>query len=276
MNKKKLSIILWVLAVILTLGISTYQRMTGPTKPMRGEAIVNEQKLNYKLIRTWGKESPAEIKLSPEFNDLDVLLIYKRFKSHDNWDTIAFVDNQDYKVAYLPQLPPAGKMIYQVKVQSDNDLYIINSEPAVLRYKGSVPAWALIPHIILMYLAMLFSMRTGFEALFVRKKTFKYSLSTLIFLVSGGLIFGAIVQKFAFGAYWTGWPFGTDLTDNKTAIAIIMWTIAVFVLRKNRNNLIMPVLASIILLLVYLIPHSMMGSEIDFTEENNVKTEILD
>lgn len=276
MNKKKLSIILWVLAVILTLGISTYQRMTGPTKPMRGEAIVNEQKLNYKLIRTWGKESPAEIKLSPEFNDLDVLLIYKRFKSHDNWDTIAFVDNQDFKVAYLPQLPPAGKMIYQVKVQSDNDLYIINSEPAVLRYKGSVPAWALIPHIILMYLAMLFSMRTGFEALFVRKKTFKYSLSTLIFLVSGGLIFGAIVQKFAFDAYWTGWPFGTDLTDNKTAIAIIMWTIAVFVLRKNRNNLIMPVLASIILLLVYLIPHSMMGSEIDFTEENNVKTEILD
>lgn len=276
MNKKILSILLWVLAVILTLGISTYQRMTGPTKPMRGEIIVNQQTLKYKLIRTWGKDSPAEIMLSEEFRDFQAVLVYKRFKSHDNWDTIPFIEKDQFLVASLPQLPAAGKMIYHVKILKDNELYTVNSEAAILRYKGSVPAWALIPHIILMYLAMLFSMRTGFEALFVRRKTYKYSILTLIFLLSGGLVFGAIVQKFAFDAYWTGWPFGTDLTDNKTAIALIMWALAVVVLRKNKNNLIMPVLASIILLIVYLIPHSMMGSELDFTEENIVNIEVVE
>ena len=34
----------------------------------------------------------------------------------------------------------------------------------------------------------------------------------------GGMILGPIVQKYAFGAYWTGIPFGHDLTDAKNLV----------------------------------------------------------
>jgi uncharacterized membrane protein len=74
------------------------------------------------------------------------------------------------------------------------------------------------------------------------------------------------VQKYAFGAYWTGWPFGHDLTDNKTALAFIAWLIAVIKLRKNREARGWAIAAALVLLLVYLVPHSVLGSEIDHTQ----------
>ena len=117
-----------------------------------------------------------------------------------------------------------------------------------------------------MFLAMLYSSRTGIEALAKGPKVQPYSLFTLIFLLVGGLILGPVVQKFAFGAYWTGWPFGEDLTDNKTAVAFLGWLVAYFAVRRNSKNRYTAIIAAVILLAVYLIPHSMFGSELDYVK----------
>jgi hypothetical protein len=96
---------------------------------------------------------------------------------------------------------------------------------------------------------------------------------TVIFLAIGGLVLGPIVQKYAFDAYWTGWPFGHDLTDNKSLVAFIFWVIALVVLFRTRENRTWPVVAAIVTFIVFLIPHSMLGSEIDYTKEAQ-KTEV--
>ncbi len=80
-------------------------------------------------------------------------------------------------------------------------------------------------------------------------------------------------RKFAFGEYWTGWPFGHDLTDNKTLFTFIFWVIAWFVLRKKPENRVWPLIAVFSMLLVYLIPHSVLGSEIDHTKDTKQNTE---
>ena len=92
----------------------------------------------------------------------------------------------------------------------------------------------------------------------------KYAFWTLILLTAGGMILGPIVQKYAFGELWTGIPFGWDLTDNKTLIAFVFWAIAVFMNRKT-DRPYYTILAAIILLIVYSIPHSMFGSELDYS-----------
>jgi uncharacterized membrane protein len=80
------------------------------------------------------------------------------------------------------------------------------------------------------------------------------------------------MQEYAFGALWTGWPFGHDLTDNKTLVSLIIWIIALFVLRKNRENRIWPVIAFVVMLAVYMIPHSVLGSEIDYTKAPGIES----
>jgi len=77
------------------------------------------------------------------------------------------------------------------------------------------------------------------------------------------MVLGPLVQKYAFGEFWTGVPFGWDLTDNKTLIAVFAWILAVVMNhKKERPGYI--IAAAVILLLVYSIPHSLFGSELDY------------
>jgi len=141
----------------------------------------------------------------------------------------------------------------------------------VIRFKGAVPDYILIPHIILMFTAMLFSTRTGIEALIKGRQTYLYTTITLITLFLGGLVLGPMVQFHAFGDAWTGWPVGGDLTDNKTLVAFIFWLIAFFRIRKSRENRVWVIIAAVVLLAVYLIPHSALGSEYNY-ESGKVET----
>jgi len=187
-------------------------------------------------------------------------------KSNDEWLTMPMIKEGSKLVAVLPHQPPAGKIMYEIVLKSGDKTVKINEEPAIIRFKGDVPNWLLILHIIFIFGAMLLTIRTAAEAIFKRNNTFLFTKITLLFWLLGGMVFGPIMQEYAFGAFWTGWPFGHDLTDNKTLVALIFWVIAYFKLRKNPDNRLWPIIAAVVMLAVFFIPHSVLGSEIDYTQ----------
>jgi hypothetical protein len=259
----------WIFAVFFTIVAAEYQKMTGPTYPVKGKVTLNNQKIKCELIRTAENDEDAEISLIIPDQLVSGTIEYKRYKSNDSLSTSPLVRSGDKLVFMMPKLEAAGKMMYEITLQSGSETVKLsgrNGQPVVMRFKGHVPYFILIPHILLMFLGLLFSSRTAIEALIRGADTYKYSLFTLLFLIPGGLILGPIVQKYAFGAYWTGWPFGHDLTDNKTIVMVLVWVLAALKLRKDPLNRTWPVVAAIVVLVVYLIPHSAFGSEIDYTK----------
>jgi hypothetical protein len=143
-------------------------------------------------------------------------------------------------------------------------VFVPQDEPVIIRFKGDVPLSILLPHIIAMFGAMLLSARTGLEYFSREQKFNKLVFWTIGFLFVGGLILGPIVQLFAFDALWTGWPIDTDLTDNKTAVALLAWVVTGIALRKSHRSKVWVLWAAIVTLVVYLIPHSLFGSELDY------------
>lgn len=259
------SFILWTLTIILTLGTSIYQRRTGPTKPVRGNVEIADETIKYRLIRTHETGADAAVRIKVENPEISSIFKYRRYKSHDSWTEVPMQREGDELVAFIPEQPAAGKVMYDVILEHNHKRIQLNPDHVILRFKGYVPAHFLVPHILFMLLAMIFSMRTGFEAIFRRNNTYVLAWITVVLLFLGGLVFGPFVQKHAFGDYWTGWPFGTDLTDNKTAFAFIFWLIALYRLYRNRGERLWVIIASMVLLAIYMIPHSMLGSEIDHT-----------
>jgi hypothetical protein len=267
MNTTLKSTLWWIFAIIFTCGIAIYQRVTGPTYPVTGKVNLNKNMVKYKLIRTAENDQDATISITVPDNSVKGIISYKRFKSNDTLTQSAMIREEDRLTFKVPKQPAAGKIEYSVSLSNEKETIKLTEHPVVMRFKGPVPLYVLLPHILLMFLAMLFSTRAGIEALIKGNRTYLYALLTLIFFIPGGLILGPLVQKYAFGAFWTGWPFGHDLTDNKTALAVLGWFIAVIKLRKNPSARGWAIAAAVILLAVYLVPHSVLGSEIDYTQQ---------
>lgn len=255
--------LVWLLAVIITLSAAVYQRKTGPTHPQYFNVSYNNQSYKIKIERTHLTSKDAVVKLPVYDTAIYASLYYRIYPSDDAFTRIDFVQENQVKKAVLPSMPSAGKIEYYVAMEANNEVIFTGKDkPAVTRFRNDVPAYILVPHIFFMFFAMLFSSLTGLFILFGIDNYKKYMITTLILLFVGGFILGPVVQKFAFGEYWTGFPFGYDLTDNKTLIAFIFWLSAfIFNVRKKRQALI--VTASLVLLLVFSIPHSLWGSQLD-------------
>jgi len=259
----------WILAVIITLSAAVYQRMTGPTYPLRGNAVIEDHVISYKFLRSYVSDEDQPVSLLLPDTSFKASVLYRRFNTDSDYSKIEMQRSGDSLRAFLPKQPPAGKLEYFVELRYTDKKFSLPAERTVVtRYKGAVPGTALIPHVILMFIAMLFSNVSLFEAIANGPKVKSYAVITAVLLFLGGMVLGPVVQKYAFGAFWTGVPFGWDLTDNKTLLAMIGWTagvIAVFSgeIKKRRWWV---AAAAIILLLVYLIPHSTMGSELDYSK----------
>ncbi len=265
--KRFQTILLWVLAFVLMAGLAIYQRLTGPTHPKDGSVEINGEKIKYSLLRSWGGNSDAKIEITANNPEIQGTITFRRYKSKDDWTTKPLERDNNVLIASIPHQPPAGKVMYRIVLKDKNNReYSLSEEPVIIRFKGDVPFYFMIPHIVFMFLAMVFSVRTFLEVTFKRSNVYKLSLWTLCLLFIGGGILGPIIQYYAFVALWTGWPFGHDLTDNKTLVALIFWIIAVVMLKKNPANTKWALIASIVMVAVYLIPHSVLGSELDYTK----------
>lgn len=264
MSRNK-TIWLWIFSIIFTAGVAIFQRMTGPTYPVKGKVTLDNNVIRFKLPTTSDMEEGELIKVNVPDTSVKGEFTFRRCNSNDGFTTVKMKRDSCYLTAVIQKQPPAGKVMYNIKLISKNETVLLNDDNVVLRYKGKVPDSVLIIHIIIIFLAMLYSTRAGIEAMCKGIRTYRYAFVTLVTLLVGGLILGPVIQKYAFGSYWTGWPFGHDLTDNKTLVAFVFWLIAFFKLSKNRKNYTWAIIAAVVLLIIFLIPHSILGSEIDYT-----------
>ncbi len=261
MKRKK--VLYWVLAVVISLAAMFYQRMTGPTYPKKYEISYQNEEFNFSLPRSNNGrpgDYPVEVELPDAFS---ANLIWRHFPSDEPWETLVMERNGDTLSSALPHQPPAGKIEYHLDLMADGKIIDLgDGENVVIRFRADVPAWALIPHVLMMILTVIWSMATIIFALANIPSYKKHVGVTIIFLLIGGFILGPVVQKYSFGQFWTGWPLGEDLTDNKVLFALIAFLVAWF-LRKKSYGKWLAIGAALVMLAVYLIPHSMGGSELD-------------
>ncbi len=257
-------ILIWVLAVFITIGAAVYQRISGPSYPITGHYTVNGTKYPFRLERSHGGAGDQEVSIRcPE--DAQGTVFWRLYPSDHPFKPIKMKHlNSNMLTAKLPHQPPAGKIEYYISLSfHGNTLMIPENKHVVIRFKGRVPPAILITHIILMFAAMLTSNRVALEILFKGDKTRGLTYFTFGGLVAGGLILGCIVQYYAFGQAWTGFPVGHDLTDNKLAVAVLIWAVPVYQSLRKRDNRKWVLIAAATLFLVYIIPHSMFGSELE-------------
>ncbi len=149
--------LIWLLAFIITILAAYYQRKTGPTYPQRLNVTLNNTDTELKLVRSLGLDERSEVKLGIADTRVKATLLYKRFKTDDEYSRVPFVYkeypvnsyimNRVFKMteekglfADLPQQPPAGKLQYYIEITDNSGTRELQKEqPVVIRFKGAVP-----------------------------------------------------------------------------------------------------------------------------------------
>lgn len=251
----------WLLAVVITLVLSIYQRMTGPTYPKRVAVELNGETYKVKLPRS-GVQHDEVVALKGVPSGIESQLHYRRYPTTDAFTTVDFTWQDGEWQAPLPVQPVAGKLQYYITV--DGHDYLAD-EPVVIRFRNDVPAIILVPHILLMFGAMLLAVYT-FLLVITRKPYSRWLKITVGTLFVGGFILGPLVQHAAFGPWWAGFPYGTDLTDNKTLLSFLFFAAALATLRWKYNKWVV-CLAVLFMVVIFSIPHSAFGSEYDYAKQ---------
>lgn len=267
-------ILTWVLAVFLALAAMIYQRSTGPTYEYKGYLENSGDSRKYELLRSQETTEGAKIEL-PYFDEANynATLHFKRYQTKDDITDLDFqLDNNKQFIAQLPVQPAAGKIEYYITGSIEGKEFAIpakGEDNIVLRYKDPVPDYILIPHVTMMIIVIIFGIRAGLGAAFNDGTMRRWTIVAFTAMTVGGMMLGPIVQKYAFGEYWTGFPNGSDFTDNKMLIMWIAWALALAIIgfkpkKKEGVSRATVLMASVVMTMVYLIPHSMGGSTLDY------------
>ena len=276
------SAILWVLAVALTLGCFAYQDKTGPTYPLEGTVDTAKGPVSFQFLRSENLGTDLKVMLlEPVPEGVSGSVKYRRFRSDDDWSEMPMkpgsfefsrrgnVTKVEGVGAELPSLDKrAGKYEYFVYVDDGSvEPFSVTGDKAIYaRYKGAVPMPVLFVHIIVIFASMCFAIRAVFEAL-LPQGHFKWLIwATLISLLLGAFVLGPLVQWYAFRVWWSGIPFGFDWTDNKVLFELVFWVLALVMNWGSRKARWPVFVAGAATLLVYFIPHSIFGSEYDYTK----------
>ena len=145
---------LWVLALVITLAAGVYQRLTGPTYPVRGKVTIGGQSVKYRLTRSHGGKGDQLISIRVPDPAVSGEISWKRYPTDEPFTIRPMRRDGDQLVAVVPHQPPAGKVEY--RIQLDDAGRKVSLPPrgnVITRFKGAVPIWILAPHIFLMFFA---------------------------------------------------------------------------------------------------------------------------
>jgi hypothetical protein len=189
-------------------------------------------------------------------------------------------DGEDRWIASLPDLEKGKRIEYAFVVDDGGGAAVRLPEQddrfLLIKYKGHYSSVVLVLHILFMFGAFFFMIQCLMGAIAIlrgreeKPPTVRMARWVLFCTFIGGWPLGFILNYQRFGPVWEGFPFGFDITDNKTQIIFIIWIVTALLVRGSffgrgeRSDTLgkrgfgwMIVMSCIVSLALYLVPHSL-------------------
>ena len=181
---------LWTIAIAITLVSAVYQRMTGPTYPVRGYVVLGGQDIGYRFDRSHDTTGDQVVQVRVPDTQVTGTMKWRRYPSSDPDATVTLARDGDTLTATLPRQPAGGKLDYQVRLQRTSEAVLVpGARPPSRASRIRCRTYVLIPHVLAMFLGMLWSTRAGLAAA-TGGPTRIFTWTALALLVAGGFVLG--------------------------------------------------------------------------------------
>ncbi len=267
--------------ILITLVIFVVARRVSRNRSSEVEWTMEDVTLAHRSVYEQMVPGRPEIvlRVSPPV-ELDAAVIY-RFAGREAFDTVGMTEvSSGVWSARLPSAEKGDRVEYGFRVARAGSPPggAVAASPVLhlLKYKGEVSTTVLVLHILCMFAAFFFIVQAliGAGAMLVKGEEREFTVAqtrwVLLFAFLGGVPLGFVLNHQRFGTLWEAFPFGTDVTDNKTQVIIIIWILVAamswksFMCRRTGRDAAghatfaaAVIAASILSLVLYLVPHSL-------------------
>jgi hypothetical protein len=181
--------------------------------------------------------------------------------------------------ARLPSMPIGHKAEYGFRLSAADDETLtgpVTTRLFRLKYKGEVSPTVLVLHILCMFASFFFIVESmiGAWAILARHEPRDFTVAmtrwVVLFAFLGGFPLGFTLNVQRFGYIWEGFPFGYDVTDNKTQLMFLFWLAVMLISLRSffggrRGRDLAPdtayawavAVSAVISLALFLVPHSL-------------------
>lgn len=265
------------LAALITLSLFFLSRLTGPNFRYRVSLEGDGFTASHRAPRTSEGTGPASLELTVQGDAARIAAVTLEGQPRqgsgqpDRFSPVTITRQTDGSHVYrfeIPFHPFATKYdyVFRLGLTDGRQLELKkNDAPMTVRFRGEVPAWLLGLHILGMFFGFLIICLSAFAvADFLRSRgdaapVERFGLWGWIIMLIGGIPLGFLMNRYAFGPIWEGWPFGADVTDNKTQIALVLYGIALLTFNLKKAHRVsgwIIVAATAAVFIVFVIPHS--------------------
>jgi hypothetical protein len=181
--------------------------------------------------------------------------------------------------ARLPELEKGTKLKYWITASNADGVKVrVPMDPGkfgVLKYKGKASNVVVGAHILFMFGAFFFMAMSFLAAIEIlrgredKKNAVCAARWVLASTFIGGWPLGFLLNYQTFGMLWEGFPFGYDVTDNKTQVIFILWLVSLLLSwgsfigkgeekdRLGRKAFALAIVACFVVsLALFILPHS--------------------
>jgi len=233
-----------LISVLITLAVLGVARRVSTRRPIEIEAEKNGVRVNHRTIteQVGPGEPLLSVRVEPQ-GDVEAIVEFGR-RGGGGYEAIrmAPVGGGVFE-ARLPDLGKGARGEYAVIVRNGGGASIRLPEDRekhfTIKYKGTASETILVSHIVFMF-ASFFCMVLGlFGAIRIlkglegKRSTVSAGRWVLLLCFIGGWPLGFALNYQTFGTLWEGYPFGYDVTDNKTQVMFVFWLVSLLLVRGS-------------------------------------------
>ena len=248
---KKQSFILWSASIVIIFVIMYISNITSENYPVTSTFSIDGKKISYRFERIHYGSDSVKIIIRNDLPDLKGRLFWKI-----NRDTALYSSemkiNRDLITGVLPPLSPGGSMVYHAKLFYRDKSFILppSIKPKLIFY-GKIPPMLNILEFTLLYIFLIFAVRSGLSWFDGSKGIKKFGISTLVYLVIFIMSTNPLYLSYKFGFINHSIPLIKQLFYSTDLITLVLWIITLLIIFQWKRFNYLLIIVSIITLILF-------------------------
>jgi hypothetical protein len=248
----KHSLILWILALLLTFLSGYIQSGTSEYYPVTGTIGIDEKKVSYRFEKIYNDKDDYTFIIRTDNTDIQAVVKWKKENEKD-WKTIEMKKIEEALAADIPKQKAGEKILYFAEIKKGEQKFIVPNKPVTLLFMGYVPSMISFLSNFALFGGLLLSFKTGLEFFNEKQKIKKLTLFTTAFFFVYTIAVTPLRKSYELNAINNKVVPITSLFDLQSILLFIIWIAAMIVVFKVKNPKMPAMVFAIITALVFLL-----------------------